>query len=133
MFALRSTGTGAVNIEYTELTLGAEWLDATIEAGNTLGFFVKYDTENIIEVIWAEVDSPEEGYTANVMGSVLKKDGETPYKQYGKDDDFLNKNKSHSNNPKAVEVDHSENKIKIHITENGSAGTFAIKVREKQE
>ncbi len=132
-FALRSTGTGAVNIEYTELTLGANWTEATIKKDETLGYYVKYNSAKIIEIIWAEIDSPEGGYTANIMGSVFKKDGKTPYKQYGKDDDFLNKNKSHSNKPKAIEVDTNENKIKIHITENGSAGTFAIKVREKQE
>ena len=132
-FALRSTGTGVVNLEYTELTLGSDWAEATIESGETLGFLVKYDSTSIIEIIWAEVDSPEEGYTANINGSVLKKDGETPYKQYGKDDDFLNKKKSHSDNPKAVETDAGENKIKIHITEAGSIGTFAIKARKKQE
>ena len=87
--------------------------------------------KKVIEVIWAEVDSPEEGYTANVMGSVFKNDGETPYKQYGRDDDFLNKNNSHSDNPKAVEVDTEEDEIRIHITEAGSEGTFAIIVREK--
>ncbi len=130
-FALRSTGTGAVDLEYTELILGADWTEATIEEGKTLGFFVGYSAESIIEVIWTEVDSPEDGYTANIMGSVFKKDGETPYKQFGKDDDFLNKDKSHSDNPKAVDVDPDENKIKIHITENGSAGTFAIKVKLK--
>jgi len=132
-FALRSTGTGVMELEYTELELEADWTEMSIEEGETLGFSVDYTTQQAITVIWAEVDSPETSYTANVMGSVFKKDGETPYKQLGRDDDFLNKNKSHSTDPKAVEVDLEENKIKIHITEAGSAGTFAIKVREHFE
>lgn len=130
-FALRSSGSGVVDVEYTSIELGADWVDVTIDEGETQGFEVKCDAGSVVEVIWAEFDSPEDGYTANVMGTVLQKDGETIYKQYGKDDDFLNKNNSHSDNPKAVEVVADENKIKVHITEGGIAGTYAIKAKIK--
>jgi hypothetical protein len=109
--------------------MGDVWTPGTIEAGQTIGYSVDCGDIPIVNIIWAENGSPESGYTSDIVGSVFHKDAQTIYKQYGKTDDFLNKDKSHSDNPKAVEVDITEKKIKIHI--NGTvAGTFAIKVVE---
>lgn len=132
-FALRCTGTGATEIEYIDLPIQDEWTDATIEDGEVIGYRVDCGDIEKVNIIWAEVDSPEEGYTAEIMGSVFHKDGETPYKQIDKDDDFLNKNNSHSDKPKGVLVDQDEKKIKIHISVNTTPGKFAIKVVERVE
>jgi hypothetical protein len=130
-FSLRATGVGAVEIEYITLAVADEWTLGTIADGEIMGYSVDCGDNQIVQVIWAEFDSPEaatEGYTADINGSVFYKDAATPYLQYGKTDNFLNKNNSHSDNPKAVEVDQTEKKIKIHIGVESLAGTFAIKV-----
>ncbi len=130
-FAIRVTGTATLDLVYKKLTLGDTWDVDTIAEGETIGYSVDCGDTPLVQIIWAEVDSPEgptEGYTAEIIGSVFYKDGITPYKQYGKTDDFLNKNNSHSDNPKAVEVDQTEKKIKIHIAVGTQQGTYAIKV-----
>lgn len=128
-YAIRSTGTGYVGeITYMNLDLGAEWKLDTISAGEILGFMVDCGTVEKVSIIWAETDSPEEGYTADVMGSVFHLDGETPYKDLEKGKDFLNKNKSHSNDKKSIQVDASEKTIKIHMAVNSAPGSFAIRV-----
>ncbi|MGD9993499.1 MAG: hypothetical protein AB7S69_09390 [Salinivirgaceae bacterium] len=130
-FAIRVTGTATLDLVYKKLTLDDTWDVDTIAAGETIGYSVDCGDTPLVQIIWAEVDSPEgptEGYTAEIIGSVFYKDGITPYKQYGKADDFLNKNNSHSDNPKAVEVDQTEKKIKIHIAVGTKHGTYAIKV-----
>ncbi len=127
-FALRSTGTGAVNIEYIKLNVGDEWYEATITDGEIVGFNVDCTGATKVQVVWAEDGSPEVGYTAEIMGSVLYKDGETPYITIDKGDDFLNKNKSETGNPKSVVVDAEEQNIKVHFSVNSNPGTFAFKV-----
>lgn len=127
-FALRSTGTGAINIDYIKIVADEDWYEATIADDEIIGFNVDCTNSAKVQVIWAEEGSPETGYTAEVMGSVFYKDAETPYKTIDKGDDFLNKNKSESGNPKSIEVDATEQKIKVHFSVNSKPGTFAFKV-----
>lgn len=130
-FAIRSTGTGEVNLEYIDLSVEDKWTEGTIALDETIGYVVDCGTSEQLKIIWAEFDSPEsgDGYTADVLGSVFHKDGETVYNDVVKDKEFLNKNKSHSDDPKIVAVDASEGKIKIHLSA-AIAGTYAIKVIE---
>ncbi|MFC2098779.1 hypothetical protein ACFLSP_03430 [Bacteroidota bacterium] len=128
-FAIRSTGTsGAGDIVYQNLDMGDSWTDASIKEGETIGYKVDCGDNARVKIIWAESDSPETGYTAEIKGSVFHLDGETPYKDLGNDKDILNKNKSHSDDPKNFDVDPSEKKIRIHIMVNTLPGTYAIKV-----
>jgi len=130
-YAIRSTGTGPVNLEYTDLPVQDIWFTDSIETGQVKGYLVDCGEVSEVEIIWAEVDSPESGYTAEIMGSVFHLDGETPYQILDNGKDFLVKNNSHSDNPKAVEVNATEKKIKIHIEVNSLQGTYAIKVIPK--
>ena len=59
----------------------------------------------------------------------MKADGTTPYKDVAKNKDFLDKNKSHSNDPKYILTDAGDKNFKIHL-KNATPGTFAIKVFE---
>ena len=128
-FALRSTGiSSAGDIKYEELAVTDVWTDASIADGETKGYIVDCKDHSKVVILWAESDSPESGYTAEIKGSVFKLDGETPYADLTNGKDILNKNKSHTNDPKSVEVDPAEKKIKIHIMVNSAPGTYAIKV-----
>lgn len=131
-FAIRSTGTGLVDLEYIDLAIGDSWTKGEIADGETIGYLVDCGSAEQVKIIWAEFDSPEsgDGYTADIVGSVFHLDGETTYRDVAKDKDFLNKNKSHSDDPKIVAVDTNEGKIKLHIGVGTQAGTFAIKVIE---
>lgn len=128
-FALRSTGTSSAGeIDYVSLTLGADWKKDTLMAGELLGYIVDCGSAERVSIIWAEAGSPEDGYTAEVMGSVFHLDGETPYEDLDKGKDFLNKNNSHSDDFKSIQVDPAEKSIKIHMAVNSAPGSFAIKV-----
>lgn len=128
-YAIRSTGvSNPGEVSYIPLSIGDVWTKDTIMDGELIGYLVDCGDVEKVSIIWAEIDSPEEGYTAEVMGSVFYLDGETPYKDLVKGKDILNKNNSHSNDPKAVQVDTDEKSIKIHMAVNTSPGTFAIKV-----
>lgn len=131
-FAIRSTGTGVVDLEYIDLSIEDSWTEGEIAEGETIGYVVDCGDVEQVKIIWAEFDSPEssDGFTADIVGSVFHKDGETTYKDVVKDKEFLNKNKSHSDDPKIVAVDATEGKIKIHISVGTQAGTYAIKVIE---
>lgn len=132
-FAIRSTGTsGSGDITYKKLDLGSSWTDGSIIEGETIGYEVDCGNASKVKIIWAETDSPESGYTAEIKGSVFHLDGETAYQDLGNGKDIINKNKSHSDDPKYIEVDPAEKKIKIHIMVNTLPGTYAIKVEEMQ-
>lgn len=129
-FAIRSTGTGAVDVEYINLNIGDTWTEGVIADDEIVGYLVDCEDATQLKIIWAEFDSPETGYTADVMGSVFYVDGITTYQDVEKGKEFLNKNKSHSDDPKIIAVDASEGEIKIHISTNTLPGTYAIKVIE---
>ncbi|MDX2430291.1 MAG: hypothetical protein QNK35_05120, partial [Bacteroides sp.] len=115
-------------VSYIALDMGDNWKKDTIMDGELIGYLVDCGEVEKVSIIWAEVDSPEEGYTAEVMASVFLLDGSTPYKDLDKEKDLLNKNNSHSDDPKSILVETSEKSIKIHMAVNTSPGTFAIKV-----
>lgn len=128
-FALRSKATAIVNVEYVDLEILETWTDGDIAEDEFLGYKVKYSGEKKLAVIWAEVDSSEEGYTADVIVSVLYTDGITPYKDVEKNKDMLDKNNSHSDDPKYILTDAGEKNFKIHV-KNTTPGKFALKVFE---
>lgn len=128
-FALRANATSVVTVEYADLEIKDEWTQGDIADGEILGFKVKYTGEKKLAIVWAETETPEAGYTADVIVSVMHTDGTTPYKDVDKNKDFLDKNKSHSNDPKYILTDPNEKNIKIHV-KNTSAGSFALKVYE---
>lgn len=128
-YAIRSTGiSNPGEVSYITLNMGDSWRKDTIMDGELIGYMVDCGEVEKVSIIWAEVDSPEEGYTAEVMGSVFLLDGVSPYKDLDKGKDFLNKNKSHSDDAKSIQVDATEKSIKIHMAGNTGPGTFAIKV-----
>ena len=128
-FALRYTGiSSSGEIKYNELSVADSWTEASITEDETIGYMVDCSDHPKVKIVWAESGSPEPGYTAEIKGSVFQLDGETVYSDLGNGKAFLNKNKSHSNDPKAVEVNVEEKKIKIHIMVNTAPGTYAIKV-----
>lgn len=127
-FAIRATGAGVLNVTYTELALGDTWTAGTIADGEVKGYTVDCGDNEKVAIVWAESDSPEAGYNSEIRGSVFKWDGVTPYKDLTNNKDILNKNKSHSDDPKTILLDPSEKKIKIHLEVNTLPGTYAIKV-----
>lgn len=123
------TGTG--DIEYTEIDAADFWItNLSIEVGETKGFLVDTKGAEALQIVWAEYNSPESGYTADIKGSVFKMDGETPYLQRDNGKTFVGKDKSHSDNPKSIEVDQVEGKVKIHIQLNDDEkpGTYALNI-----
>jgi len=132
-FAIRATGTGTVEVDYIDLSLGDNWTQSSIESDEIIGYKVDCGQAKKIAIVWAEADSPENGYTAEIKGSVFHKDGETIYKDLEGGKDILNKNKSHSDDPKIIEVNQDDKAIKIRIEVNSFPGTFAIKVIEITE
>lgn len=52
-FALRSTGKGAVDIEYIKLNVGDNWHEASITEGDIIGFNVDCSGLSKVNVIWA--------------------------------------------------------------------------------
>lgn len=135
-FALKATGKDPVTgeIEYITVEIKDEWTLATIEDGEIVGFEFDATEASKIQIIWAEEGSPEDtgdvDYTAEIQGSAYLSDGETLYKQLDNDKSFENKDKSWSDNPKAIEVDATDKMVKVHMGVNSSAGTFAFKVIE---
>jgi len=132
-FAIRSTGTGTVDVDYVSLALGDTWTSGSINNDEIIGYKVNCGEVQKVAIIWAEVASPESGYTAEIKGSVFHKDGETIYKDVEGGKDILNKNKSHSDNPKMIDVNQDDKAIKIRIEVNTNPGTYAIKVVEITE
>lgn len=128
-FALRAKATAVVTVDYTDLELSESWTEGSIAQDEILGFKVKYSGQKKLAVIWAETETPEAGYTADLIVSVMRSDGTTPYKDVDKNKDFLDKNKSHSNDPKYILTDANEKNIKIHV-KNTTPGTFGLKVFE---
>jgi len=132
-FDLRATGTAFIELEYEDLEIGDTWTGGVLNADEIIGYKVKCEAGTKLYIIWAEADSPEgadAGYTADIYGSVFHKDAITPYIDLDKGKEFLNKNKSHIDEPKSIEVAADENNIRIHIG-NTTPGTFAIKVVER--
>lgn len=128
-YAIRATGTSDIgDIVYTSLPVANEWTTDTITDGEVKGYLVDCGEIEKVTIIWAEAGSPEAGYTADVMGSVLHLDGQTPYADLGNGKDLLNKNKSQSDDPKSIQVDEVEGSFKIHIQVNTAPGSYAIKV-----
>ncbi len=113
------------------LSLGEGWNDFQIELGEILAFEVPLDqAPDILRIVWAEYNSPETGYTADIKGSVYKEDGETAYKDLGNGKSIVGKDKSHSDNPKEIQVIEGQSKLLILISLNDAAkpGSFGIKV-----
>lgn len=129
-FALRAKASSDITVEYTDLSIGAEWTDSTIAVGEVIGYKVKYSGEKKLQVFWAEDGTPEDGYTADVNGSVLNKDADAYYSVFENGSGFFqDKKKSHSDDAKIIMTNAEEGNFKIHIT-GVTAGTFAIKVVE---
>jgi len=128
-FAIRANATAVLSLTYIDLAIGDTWTTATIAQDQIIGYKVNYSGQKKLAIMWAEAGSPEAGYTANILGSVFKKDGQTPYKDVANNKDFLDKENSASNNPKYILTDTAENNFKIHL-KNTTPGTFAIKVVE---
>lgn len=129
-FALRAKATSDITVEYTDLSIGAGWLDSTIAVGEVIGLKVKYSGEKKLKVFWAETGTPEDGYTADINGSVLNKDANAYYAVYENGSGlFQDKKKSHSDDAKVILTNADENNFKIHLT-GQTAGTFAIQVVE---
>lgn len=130
-FALRSTGEAVADteIEYIKVTVGDVWYQTDIAEGKVVGFNVDCLDVAKVNIIWLESET-DETYTADVKGSVYHKDAVTPYKILGKTDDFLDKDNSKEGNPKGVEVDQTEKKVKVHFKVGTKAGTFAFKAVE---
>ncbi len=128
-FALRAKASGVISVDYTNLAIEDKWTDGNIASDEILGYKVKYSGQKKLAVIWAEIDTPETGYTADVIVSLMKADGTTPYKDVEKNKDMLDKNKSHSNDPKYILTDPNEKNFKIHV-KNTTPGNFAMKVYE---
>jgi hypothetical protein len=119
-------------IELVEIVIGQDWHTADIAEGEILGFLVTGGVESQEVIVqWAEHDSPEEGYTADVKGSVYKLDMESSYKIAGSDKNFSGKDNSHSDNPKGVILDQGENNFVILISLNDflKEGSFAIQAK----
>jgi hypothetical protein len=57
-FALRSTGIGAVDVEYIQINVGDDWYEASITEGEIVGFNVDCTGASNVQVIWVEADSP---------------------------------------------------------------------------
>ncbi|MGQ1784763.1 hypothetical protein [Saccharicrinis sp. GN24d3] len=131
-FAIRANAASVITVDYADFSIADTWLDFTIKQDELLGFKVKYTGAKNIAIVWKEVDSPETGYTADITGSVMHTDGATPYKDVVKGKDYLDKNKSHTDDIKYILTDDSENNFKIHI-KNTIPGTFALKVYEIAE
>ena len=128
-FALRAKATAVITVEYADLEISETWTDGNIAKDEILGYKVKYSGEQKLAIIWAETETPEAGYNADVIVSVMHNDGITPYKDVDKNKDFLDKNKSHSDDTKYIMTDAGEKNIKIHV-KNTTPGTFAIKIFE---
>lgn len=131
-FALRVKSQSDITVTYTDLSIGANWNDSTIAVGEVIAYKVKYTGEKLLKVYWAESGTPEEGYTADISGSVLNKDANAYYAVYANGSGyFQDKKKSHSDDAKVILTNAEEGNFKIHIT-GVTAGTFAIKVEEVQ-
>lgn len=132
-YAIRATFTSDIAVEYIDLEIGNTWTEGTIVADQTIGYKVKYSGSKKLMVVWAEVESPEEGYTADVMVSVFDSEAITPYKDVEKGKDMLNKNNSHTDDPKYIQTLEEEKNFKIHVAvNNATPGTYAIKVVEAE-
>ncbi len=115
-------------ILFSNAAIGSNWISGTIAAGQKMGFTFDCDTLTKVKIMWAEEGSPESGFTAEIMGSVYKMDGTTPYKDVANNKDIVMKTNSWSDNPKMVYVDKTEKKIKVIIEVNTKPGTYALKV-----
>lgn len=130
-YGIKVFESGIANLTYTEIDAADLWVtDLSIEVGETKGFLVDAQGAEALQIIWAEYNSPESGYTADIKGSVYKMDGETPYTQRSNGKIFVAKDKSHSDNPKSIEVDQAEGKVKIHIQLNDDEkpGTYSLNI-----
>lgn len=130
-YGIKVFETGSGDIEYTEINAADLWItNLSIEVGETKGFLVDAGSAEALQIMWAEYNSPESGYTADIKGSVYKMDGETPYTQRDNGKIFVAKDKSHSDNPKSIEVDQAEGKVKVHIQLNDDEkpGTYALNI-----
>ncbi len=116
----------------TELTIGDDWYNASIAEGESMGFIIKGGAQNQRVIVqWAEYNSPEDGYSADIKGSVFQLDKETIYKIADNPKNFAGKDKSHSDNPKAIILDKGETEFIVLISLNDSTkpGSFAIQVK----
>lgn len=123
---------GSGEIELIELHVGDGWYDGTIAEGETLGFLIKGSSANQELVInWAEFNSPEDGYSADIKGSVYKLDQETAYLIADNAKSFVGKDKSHSDNPKSIVLDQGETEFVVLISLNDPSkpGNFALQIK----
>ena len=76
-------------ILFSNAAIGSNWISGTIAAGQKMGFTFDCDTLTKVKIMWAEEGSPESGFTAEIMGSVYKMDGTTPYKDVANNKDIV--------------------------------------------
>ncbi|MEA1877363.1 MAG: hypothetical protein U9N86_10905 [Bacteroidota bacterium] len=122
----------SAEIELIELNVGDDWYESTINEGETLGFLLKKGVaDQEVSINWAEFNSPEEGYTADIKGSVYKLDQETAYLITDNAKNFVGKDKSHSDNPKTIILDQGETEFIVLISLNDplKPGSFAIQIK----
>ncbi len=118
-------------LDLLEVPIQDVWSKFDIGTNQVVGFeFTNAMANQVYSIAWAEYGSPEEGFTADIKGSVYQQDGKTPYKDLNNGKSIVGKNKSHSDNPKQIRVLESENSFIITITLNdiSKPGSFAIKV-----
>ena len=119
-------------VELVEINVGSDWASYNITEGETLGFLVKGGKEDQeLNVQWSEFDSPEEGFSADIKGSVFMLDQTTEYKIVDNGKSFIGKDASHSDNPKAIKLDKGETDFVVIITLNDptKTGNFAIQIK----
>ncbi len=119
-------------IVLTEVEVGDSWLEGTIGSGEILGYRIKGGLEGQELIVqWSEFDSPEQGFTADIKGSVYRLDQETPYVQAENGKNFEGKDSSHSDNPKSIVLDAGETEFIVIISLNDPSkpGSFAIQVK----
>lgn len=117
--------------EKIDYSLGSGWLDQEILSNEILTYRVIGGlTDQQIVVQWAEFDSPENGYTADIKASVYMLDGITPYIILDNGKNFVGKDKSHSDSPKAILLNQGENEFLVRVSLNDSSkpGTFALQI-----
>jgi hypothetical protein len=120
------------NLELIPLTVGNDWYQTEIGEGENLGFLVSGGVAGQEVIIqWAEFDSPESGYTADIKGSVFMLDMETAYLIVDNGKSFLGKDASHSDNPKSIKLDSGETDFVIIVSLNNltKPGSFALQVK----
>ncbi len=104
-FTIRVTDVSDIDPE--TISLGV-WHEDSLAEGETDWFEVSSGTASTLTVMWKELESPEgTGYTGDIIGSVYYADAATPYIIVDNNKEFENKDKSHTDNPKSINVENN--------------------------